>query len=188
MKRITAAVMIWCLVICASPGYAFIDYLFGGSSNRGAIDNSAIGEMRSWWTGNPVYQFNPYYSGSGANPAAQGQQGMQQQPAAPQAPQPNVSFYPPQGAPAPVAQQYGQPAQAPYTAPQQQYAPPQQYAAPQQGYQPQSYQQPPAQGYAPQQAYQAPQGYQPPPPQQQYYNGENGMYGGAGFVPGQPQR
>ncbi len=119
MKRFTVAVVILCLAAFASPGYAFIDYLFGGSSNSGAIDNSAVGDLRAWWTGNPVYQFNPYYSGN-SNPATQGNQRTGQQPAAAQAPQPNVSFYPPQGAQPPAGQPYAQPAQPAYGGPPQQ--------------------------------------------------------------------
>jgi hypothetical protein len=199
MKRIAVAAAVLWMAVCANPGYAFVDYLFGGSSNKGAIDNSALGDMRAWWTGNPVYQFNPYYSGSNSNQNAQGQQQ-----AAPQIPQPNVSFYPPQSAP--VGPQYGQTAPPAYGAPQQYAQPQQAYPQPAQGYAPQpGYQQqqayPPQQAYPQQQAYQAPQGYgaptgyQAPPqqgyqpqPQQQFYQGEGGMYGGAGFVPGQPMR
>ena len=174
MKRFTVAVVILCLAAFASPGYAFFDYFFGGSSNAGAIDNSAVGDLRAWWSGNPVYQFNPYYSGSGSTPGTQGNQAMGQQPSAAQAPQPNVSFYPP-GVQAPAGQPpqqaaYGPPPQQ-YQAPQQAYQPPPQaYQAPQQAYQP------PPQGYAPQQAYrQPPQGYGAPAgyqPQQQAYQGQ----------------
>jgi hypothetical protein len=187
MRKLTALIAVLCVVAFAAPGYAFIDYLFGGSSNTEAIDNSALGDLRAWWTGNPAYQFNPYYSGGplptgqqqgqgGAPPAAgSGQQQYMQ------VPQPPVNPYGPsgygQGVPAGV-QQYGaappgyQPAPQGYAPPQQAYpqAPPQGYQAPPQGYQ----------APQPQQGYQAqPQGYQMPAAQP----GQQ-TYGGAGFVPG----
>jgi len=166
------------------PCHAFLDYLFGGSQTRNAIDNSALGDLRAWWTGNPAYQFNPFYSGS-ANPgqAASGMTGarnmqgsfspMGTQPQGnyqPQ-PQPNVTYFPPQG-----QQQYGYgPAQGQYPAQAQYQGQPIYGAAgaslPYQG-PPQTYQQPQQYQQAPQQQYQyqpQPQAYQQPAPQSYQY-------------------
>ncbi len=172
-----------CLVTV--PGHCFLDYFFGGSATRDSIDNSAAGDLRAWWTGNPAYTFNPYYSGN-----SQLGQGGQGQPASPdfsgsglqqsfpqQFQQPQTNYYPPQ------QQQYGygqQPSQAPqqYQAPyqpqmSQQPQPPQQYQSPQQQYAIQQQPQQQLQSY-PQQGYQQPppnQGYVPPRPQQQQQQG-----------------
>ena len=195
MRKLTVLIAVLCVVAFAPPSHAFIDYLFGGSSNTDAIDNSALGDLRAWWTGNPAYQFNPYYSGGPLPGQQQGQGGAaaagQQQYM--QVPQPPASPYGQpgygQGVPA-GAQQYGAAPPGYQPAPQG-YAPPPPQAYPQaapQGYQPapQAYQMPP-QGYpqAAPQAYQAPQGYQPAPGYQMP-PAEPGqqMYGGAGFVPG----
>ncbi len=62
MKRGLILAVIMCVTVVTVPSYAFVNYLFGGASNRGAIGNSALGDIRSWWSGNPVYQFNPFYS------------------------------------------------------------------------------------------------------------------------------
>ena len=186
MKKLLLATAIVLMMASAVPSYAFLDYLFSGSASRDAIDNSALGDIRAWWTGNPAYQFNPYYSGP--TPGT-GQAGSGGQPAGgqgsytvggPQAPaqqfqQPGASYYPPQ-APQGYGQYPQQPAQpgygsyAPQAGPQyqptaQQYqAMPQQYQAAPQQYQamPQQYQ------AAPQQQYQAmPQQYQAMPQQYQ---------------------
>jgi hypothetical protein len=193
MKRfVYLSILVLALLASASPGHAFVDYFFGGSSNSGAIDNSALGDMRAWWTGNPAYQFNPFYSGSGLpgqqNPQAAAANPMGQyspQAGSPQNREPSVSFVPSSGG-QPVMQGYGQPVQiqqAPAMMPQQGYAPqPQgyQYQHPQ----PQTGYPMPPQGYAPPQGYQPqPQAYQPDP--QTAYQGQNGMWGGAGYVPGQ---
>ena len=199
MRKLTVLIAVLCVVAFAAPSHAFFDYLFGGSSNAEAIDNSALGDLRAWWSGNPAYQFNPYYSGGplpgsqqqgqgGAPAAGYGQQQVMQSPQAPANPYG-------QGVPAGV-QQYGaappgyQPAPQGYAPPQQAYPqpPPQGYQmspqAPPQGYQPapQAYQMPP-QGY---QAPQPQQAYQGPPPGYQMPAAQPGQqtYGGAGFVPG----
>jgi len=155
------------MVAVASPGHAFLDYLFGGSQTRDAIDNSAVGDLRAWWSGNPVYQFNPYYRGS-ADPAQQagamqGDQGQGYgQMAAPQGsyqpePQASVTYFPPQS-----QQQYGYSGYTPGT---QQYGAnqPVQYQQ-----QPQYYQQPAAQYQPPAPQYQQQYGYPQPAPQYSY--------------------
>jgi len=186
MKKFLLATAIVLMMASAVPSYAFLDYLFSGSASRDAIDNSALGDLRAWWTGNPAYQFNPYYSGP--TPGT-GQAGPGGQPAGgqgsysvggPQAPaqqlqqQPGASYYPPQ-APQGYGQYPQQPAQPGYGsyAPQAgpQYQPTeQQYQAMPQQYQaaPQQYQAMPQQYQAAPQQYQAmPQQYQAAP-QQQY--------------------
>lgn len=156
------------LLIAAGPSYAFLDYLFGGSSSRDAIDNSAIGDMRAWWTGNPGYQFNPYWSG-------QAPQQQQQQRAA-QPPQPTVNFNSPQQMPPnPPGAVY--PQQMPPTAPGVVYPQggvPGQPMAQQYQAAPQQFQDP--QGFPQQGAGYPPQAYQPQPqqyqmPMQQGYQG-----------------
>ncbi|HMK35262.1 MAG TPA: hypothetical protein VK463_09370, partial [Desulfomonilaceae bacterium] len=151
MKRLILPLALACTLIATAPAHAFLDYLFGGSSSRDAIDNSAIGDLRAWWTGNPAYQFNPYYSPQQNNPLQNQQQGNQQMgyPGTPQmgtqAPPPNITYNPPQNQqpyygqfdPNPQQQQYQLPSQQyqtmPQQAPQQYQAMPQQYqAAPQQ--------------------------------------------------------
>jgi hypothetical protein len=165
MKRSCAIAAILCLVLVATPGYPFFDYFFSGGASRDAIDNSAVGELRAWWTGNPIYNFNPYYAGQQQQPPS-GPQGQPQQETGD--PQPSVNFYPPQSQGAYYGQGAPQGGQPMYNNPggyQQQYggAPVPQYQA-----QPQAYQQPP-QGYQqPPQAYQyqqAPQGYTAAQPQ-----------------------
>lgn len=150
------------LTLSVVPSHAFLDYFFSGSGSRDAIDNSAVGDLRAWWSGNPVYTFNPYYSGPASTGQQQQQQGQQQQV---MQQEPSVNFYPGgqsggygqqqpgtygyQGYPPGASQQqYG-------AAPQQQYQQPMQYPT-----QPQAqpvYQVPPQQQYAP--VGQAPQGY-----------------------------
>jgi hypothetical protein len=167
-KWFSLCILILSIVIAPTLSHGFLDYLFSGSASRDAIDNSAVGDLRAWWTGNPAYQFNPYYSGP-AQPQQNPGQNQAQQPA--QAP-PQINYYPPQGGgyPQPAQQQYSaypqgqpQPAQQPYPQqmPQQQYPmTPQQYQGMQQQAQTPQYQgmQQPAQQYQ-------------PGPQQQFYPG-----------------
>lgn len=214
MKKFSLVVLLFLLVASAVPGYTFFDYLFGGSATRDSIDNSAVGDLRSWWTGNPVYQFNPYYSGQTdpvTGQSTQGAAGQQYNTGAPnlgapggaQSPapmqQPSVSYSPPaqaqqiyggggQGRPQPQAQpvmQYQQPAEQ-Y---QQQAPPPQSYQYQQAPVQ--QYQQAPAQQYqqAPVQQYQqAPaQQYQQPAPQGYSPQGY-APQGGGQYYQGPPQQ
>ncbi len=178
MKKLIILLTLAFIPWLAVPGDCFIDYLFGGSATSDAIGNNVVGDLRSWWSGNPVYNFNPYYSG-GNQPGQnnQGTAGGQNQGAPPQAynqqnQQPSVTYYPPQGQQynynqgqqQPMQQQQYQAAPQPYQ--MQQQAPPQAYY--QQGPQ-QQYQGPP-QGYeqVPQQQYQGPpQGYEQGPQQYQ---------------------
>ena len=135
MKKLFIALVILVSVNFVSNSFAFLDYLFSGSSSRDAIDNTAVGDLRAWWSGNPVYTFNPYYSG-GQTGMPQGQQSAQP-PQTVQPQQPIVSYYPPsQGG---AAYPYGQ----------QQYAP-----------QPQMYQQQPMQAAPAPQYPMGPQTYQ----------------------------
>lgn len=171
MRKFVALGILFLTLVAASPGHCFFDYLFGGAASRDAIDNSTVGDLRAWWTGNPAYQFNPYYSGS--NPQ-QGQQQGGQQMQAPPVQQPYINYVPPQAnqpnaygnAQQPPAAYGAQP--SPYDAAPQQYQQPvaqppsaQLYQTPGQG----AYQQQPMQQYGAQ-AYPAPaqEGYQ----QQQY--------------------
>ncbi len=160
------------LMLSVAPSHAFLDYFFSGSGSRDAIDNSAVGDLRAWWSGNPVYTFNPYYSGP-ASTGQQQQQGQQQQVMQPEA---SVNFYP-GGQSGGYGQQqpgsYGYQGYAPGA--QQQQAPQQYGAAPQQQYQqPMQYPTQP----------QAQPVYQVPPQQQQYApmgqapQGYPGMQGG----------
>lgn len=199
MKRTFLLFAIMVVLVASTPSYGFLDYLFSGSANRGAIGNSAVGELRSWWSGNPVYNNNPYHTGpvrampggqsAGGNPYA-GSQGAYG-PAGAYQQQPMVQNYPPQ-APGTYGQGYPQQMQQSYPQQTQQqgYYPQQMqqqgyYGAPQPGaYQPQ--QQPQAyQGGYPG-AYQGqPQPYQPPP--QGYYQGGPAAYqGGQQGYPGYP--
>ncbi len=185
MKKLIILLTLAFIPWLAVPGDCFIDYLFGGSATSDAIGNNVVGDLRSWWSGNPVYNFNPYYSGG--NQPGQNNQGTaggqntspmgSYQGAPPQAynqqnQQPSVTYYPPQGQQynynqgqqQPMQQQQYQAAPQPYQ--MQQQAPPQAYY--QQGPQ-QQYQGPP-QGYeqVPQQQYQGPpQGYEQGPQQYQ---------------------
>ncbi len=182
-------------VAFVAPGDAFFDYLFSGRGSRDAIDNSAIGDIRAWWTGNPMYQFNPWYTPQPNMANPQGQQqggfpgGAQPQAQAPQYPQPAVNYYPPQqGTPGAYGQIVPQGAQPGYGAPVggQQYQ-----TMPQPGVQqyqmgPQAYQQPVQQTYQ-----YSPQGYQGAPggayqgvPQTQQ---APQSYGYQGMVPGGQQ-
>jgi len=188
MKKLALFGMVVFLITSTVPSYGFLDYFFSGSASRDAIDNSAVGDLRAWWTGNPGYQFNPYWSGPQNPNQQQGQQTNPSNPAStqgyspmgppsagtPQAPPPTVSYYlqqAPQGAYGPSP---GQPSQSMYGGvPQQYQQAPQQYQASPQQYQqaPQQYQPAPQQYPAPS-AYQgAPQAYQgvaqqqPPLPQ-----------------------
>lgn len=64
MKYRIALPMILIIIALATPGHSFVNYLFGGSSDH-AVGNSVVGDFRSWWSGNPVYQFDPFYSSKG---------------------------------------------------------------------------------------------------------------------------
>ena len=66
MKKCVLIGIILFLITSTVPSYAFLDYFFSGSASRDAIDNSALGDLRAWWTGNPGYQFNPYWFGKPA--------------------------------------------------------------------------------------------------------------------------
>jgi hypothetical protein len=200
MKKYTVLGMLLFLMALTVPSYGFLDYFFSGSASRDAIDNSALGDMRAWWTGNPGYQFNPFWAGNQPNqqqgqtnplnPAStQGYSPMgPPSPGTQQAAPPTVNYYPqqqPQG-----AYGQGQPGQQPMygAAPQQYQQTPQQYQASPQQYQqmPQQYQQVPQQYQAspqqyqasPQQYQQVPQQYQPAP-QQQYQAPAPTAYQGA---------
>jgi len=168
MKRLAICAVVVTFIATSAPGYAFLDYLFGGSSTTDAIDNSVVGDLRAWWTGNPAYTFNPYYSPQSAtlgqqDPAAgQGPQAPAQystgvpamQPhSAQQLQQPQVNYYPPQ-----QQQQYGYPQQQAYPASPQQYQP-----------------QPQAQQYMMPQQYSGPPQYQAAPQPQQYQQQEPGV-------------
>lgn len=175
MKKLAPAVILLLMAACPPPSSAFLDYLFSGSASRDAIDNSAIGDLRAWWTGNPAYQFNPWYTPSqpGAAPGAgQQQQPMQQQGSYSVTPpqtgyqqqqQPMYQGYAGQEEPQAMPQAY----QTPQAMPQPVYQqPPQQYQSAPQQYQPPQYQTQAAPQY--QQQYPAPQGqYQYPAPQYQ---------------------
>ncbi len=70
MKKLALFGMLLFLMTSTVPSYGFLDYFFSGSASRDAIDNSAVGDLRAWWTGNPGYQFNPYWSGPQPESAA----------------------------------------------------------------------------------------------------------------------
>jgi hypothetical protein len=59
MKKIFVIIVVIVSLSPVTSSFAFLDYLLSGSSSRDAIDNSAVGDLRSWWTGNPAYTFNP---------------------------------------------------------------------------------------------------------------------------------
>lgn len=141
MKRNLISLVCLLMVLGAVPAYGFLDYFFSGGNEGGeTIGNSVVGDLRSWWTGNPAYNFNPYYSGSPLPqqgptqpPTERYVPGMQGQP--PQAgygayPPASTTYYPPQGAQAPPGQGYYPPvqqqpvpmAQQPYQQPYQQPA------------------------------------------------------------------
>ena len=195
MKKYALLGMLLFLVASTVPSYGFLDYLFSGSASRDAIDNSVLGDFRAWWTGNPGYTFNPFWSGNQTN-QQQGRQANPTNPASTQGyspmgaaspgmsptPQPTVSYYPqqvPQGA---YGQSVTQPAQPAYGgAPQQYQANPQQYQA-----NPQQYQANPQQYQANPQQYQAnPQQYQASP--QQYQASPQQYQGGAQYYQASPQ-
>jgi hypothetical protein len=161
MKRNLGLMILLIMIVSAAPAHAFLDYLFGGDSNAGAIGNSVTGDFRAWWSGNPVYNFNPWYSqtnnaarnlrpGGSTYGAAGGSYSINQSRPGGYAqgtPPMGQSYYPPQGA----QPQYGQPGGG-YYPPQ---GMPQQYQQPSAGYyppqgMPQQYQQPSAGYYPPQ--------------------------------------
>lgn len=195
MKKLALFGMVVFLITSTVPSYGFLDYFFSGSASRDAIDNSAVGDLRAWWTGNPGYQFNPYWSGPQPN-----QQGQQTNPSNPastqgyspmgapsagtsQAPPPTVNYYPQQPPGQPAQGMYGATPQQYQQAPQQYQASPQQYQQAPQQYQPapQQYPAPSAYQGAPQ-AYQGVAQQQPPLPQaypagpQQYQGGPQQAY------------
>jgi hypothetical protein len=149
MKRVLVGLVFLVSLCATSNSFAFLDYLFSGSSSRDAIDNSAVGDIRAWWSGNPAYQFNPYYSGT-QNP---GQAPVQQPQQPAQPPQPTINYYPPSQSGSQYEQPQYQPQYQPQAIPQQQaqYG----YGQPQQ----QSYQAQPGIPQYPQQQM-APQPYQ----------------------------
>jgi hypothetical protein len=185
MKKCALFGMLLFLVASTVPSYGFIDYLFSGSASRDAIGNSVLGDFRAWWTGNPGYTFNPFWSGNRTN-QQQGRQANPTNPASTQryspmgaaspgmspTPQPTVTYYPqqvPQGA---YGRSVTQPAQPAYGgAPQQYQARPQQY----------QYQANPRQ-------YQAgPQQYQYQANTQQYQARPRQYQGGAQYYQASPQ-
>ena len=91
MKKLALFGMLLFLMTSTVPSYGFLDYFFSGSGSRDAIDNSAVGDLRAWWTGNPGYQFNPYWSG----PQPNQQQGQQTNPLNPA----STQGYSPMGSP-----------------------------------------------------------------------------------------
>ncbi len=94
MKKYSLIGMLLFLVASTVPSYGFIDYLFSGSASRDAIDNSFLGDLRAWWTGNPAYTFNPYWKGNQQANQQQGQQPNSMN-------QPSPQGYSPMGAPSP---------------------------------------------------------------------------------------
>jgi hypothetical protein len=148
MKRNLGLMILLIMIVSAAPAHAFLDYLFGGDSNAGAIGNSVTGDFRAWWTGNPVYNFNPWYSqtnnaarnlrpGGSTYGAAGGSYSINQSRPGGYAqgtPPMGQSYYPPQGA----QPQYGQPGGG-YYPPQ---GMPQQYQQPSAGYYPPQWMQP----------------------------------------------
>ena len=184
MKKLMLLLIVLLQLGVTIPSYAFIDYLFSGNASRDAIDNSALGDLRAWWTGNPGYQFNPFWSGQSSPVPSGGQApGGSYGPQAPypQYPQPSASYMPPQAAPGGYAQpmpQAGQPVgvQQYQTAPQTYQPMPQGYQAAPQGYQ-----------MAPQTFQTAPQAYQQAAPQmmqQPATQAYPGMVGGQAMSPG----
>ena len=148
MKRNLGLMILLIMIVSAAPAHAFLDYLFGGDSNAGAIGNSVTGDFRAWWSGNPVYNFNPWYSqtnnaarnlrpGGSTYGAAGGSYSINQSRPGGYAqgtPPMGQSYYPPQGA----QPQYGQPGGG-YYPPQ---GMPQQYQQPSAGYYPPQWMQP----------------------------------------------
>jgi hypothetical protein len=202
MKKTTLLLTVAALMFVAVPSYGFLDYFFSGSAGRDAIENTAVGDIRAWWTGNPVYQFNPYYTGAPQQQFSGQQAGQAAQPPATQYggygspqgyPPANVTYYGgqtpgggyPQGYPQPQQQPqagyYGQP----YAQPVPQQQPMAGYGYPQQGY---AQPAPPQAGYAPQgyvQPGQQPYGGQVPG---QYQTMQQGYQGGAQYYPGGGQQ
>jgi hypothetical protein len=190
MKKLIFLLIILLPLAVAAPGHCFFDWFFSGGASRDAIDNSALGDLRAWWTGNPGYVFNPWWSGP-SNPQAQGSSGAYgPQAPYPQMPQPNISYSPPQGPPA----GYGQPMQQPMPqAMQPGYGPGmaaagQQYQMPAQSYQPTpQYQATPQYQTAPQTYQPSPQGYQAAPQMMQQPAPQQGYPGVAGAPQMVPQ-
>jgi hypothetical protein len=189
MKKLMFVLIVLTPLAITAPGYTFFDWLFSGGASRDAIDNSALGDFRAWWTGNPGYQFNPWWSGP-SNPGAQGTtpgaNAYGPQAPYPQVPQPSISYSQPQGPPA----GYGQPMQPggqQYQMAPQSYQPTQQYQTTPQAYQSAPQYQPAPQGYqAAPQAMQQPmaqQGYQAAPQMMQQPMAQQGYQG----VTGAPQ-
>jgi hypothetical protein len=152
MKKASIILALLLFVVMAGPAYCFVDYLFGGSS-RGAIDNSVVGDLRAWWSGNPAYQFNPYHTGRGMP------QQSQQAPPSAIGSQQQMGGYP-QGAPG-NPQYYQQGNQNPYV---QNFGP---GAGQVQAPPPPAYQNPAYRGYSPGVQQPAPQYQAAPQPQYQ---------------------
>lgn len=119
MKRNLICVLFFLMVFAAVPAHGFLDYLFSGGNEGGeTIGNSVVGDIRAWWSGNPAYQFNPYYRGSPmpqqGNVQTPTEQYVPGQPSAPggygAVPPPAMTYYPPQAAPNPYGQGYYPPA------------------------------------------------------------------------------
>ena len=158
MKKLALFGMVVFLITSTVPSYGFLDYFFSGSASRDAIDNSAVGDLRAWWTGNPGYQFNPYWSG----PQPNQQQGQQTNPSNPA----STQGYSPMGAPSAGTPQAPPPTvQLFTTGTSRRLRPEPRTAGSIHGRRnPQQYQQAPQQYQAsPQQYQQVPQQYQAPP-------------------------
>ena len=165
MKKLMFVLIVLMPLAVAAPGYTFFDWLFSGGASRDAIDNSALGDLRAWWTGNPGYQFNPWWSG----PSNPGARSYGPQAPYPQMPQPSVSYSAPQGSPPPGYGQPMQPGVQQYQMAPQGYQPTPQYQTAPQTYQSAPQYQPTPQTYHPPQTYQAaPQVMQQPMAQQSY--------------------
>jgi hypothetical protein len=188
MKKLMFVLIVLAQFAITAPGYTFFDWLFSGGASRDAIDNSALGDLRAWWTGNPGYQFNPWWSGP-SNPNAQGMTpgagSYGPQAPYPQAPQPNISYSPPQGSPAGYGQPMPQTMQPGYGTGGQQYQMAPQGYQPMPQYQtaPQAYQSAPQYQPMPQTYQPAPQGYQAAPQMMQQPMAQQSYPGVVGAPP-----
>lgn len=191
MKKIVLLVVLMGVLVASTPSHGFLDYLFSGSASKGAIGNSVAGDLRAWWTGNPIYNYNPYYAGPNTQaPANQGQGAYGPSGSQGNYQRPSMQYYPPQQAQGSYGQGYPQYTQQPAPG----YAPqPEAYQQQPQAY-PGSYQQQPQSypgGYQGQpQAYQyqapGPQAYQMAPQGGYYQGGQPAYQGGQPAYPGYP--